>query len=222
MEPLTLSQVRVLGCLIEKALTTPEYYPLTLNSLTTACNQKSNRNPMVSYDDKTVVRALDSLRQIALAGQVIASDARVPKYKHNFGQALHLTDAQVAILCELMLRGPQTLGELRGRCKRMHDFNDLAEVETTLQQLIERPEPLVRQLPRQVGFKESRYAHLLAGEPQEEIDSPSNGNVRLESAALEVQEENQRIAQLEEQMAELRDELAALRAEFRDFRKQFE
>ncbi len=128
MEPLTPSQVRVLGCLIEKALTTPEFYPLTLNSLTTACNQKSNRNPMVSYDDKTVVRALDGLRQIAWAAQVIASDARVPKYKHNFGPALQLTDPQVVILCELMIRGPQTLGELRGHCKRMHDFNDLAEV----------------------------------------------------------------------------------------------
>jgi len=222
MEPLTPSQVRVLGCLIEKALTTPEYYPLTLNSLTTACNQKSNRNPMVSYDDKTVVRALDGLRQIALAAQVLSSDARVPKYKHNFGPALQLTDAQVVLLCELMIRGPQTLGELRGHCKRMHDFNDLAEVEATLQKLMDRPEPLVKQLPRQIGFKESRYAHLLAGEPQEENDSSSNGNIRLESAALEVQEENQRIAQLEEQMAELRDELAALRAEYRDFRKQFE
>ena len=213
-------EVRVLGALIEKEITTPEYYPLTLNGLTTACNQKSNRHPVVAYDEKTVVRALESLRERGLARQRTGVDMRVPKHYHLFDEKLGLGRPQIAALCVLMLRGPQTLGEIRGRSSRLHEFVDLGEVERVLEGLANRGEgALVVQLPRQTGRKESRYAHLLMGEPVLE-DVEEEGPV--DAALLEVQAESQRIAALEEQVQSLTTELADLREAFARFKEQFE
>ena len=213
-------EVRVLGALIEKEITTPEYYPLTLNSLTTACNQKSNRDPVVSLEEKAVVRALESLREKGLARQVSGVDMRVPKHYHLFDEKMGLTRPQVAALCVLMLRGPQTVGEIRGRSGRLYEFAGLEEVERVLVELAERTEgALVVQLARQPGRKESRYAHVLMGEPEEE-DAQTEGPV--DAAALEVRAENERIAALEEQVKALRDELADVRSAFAQFKEQFE
>ena len=213
-------EVRVLGALIEKEITTPEYYPLTLNSLTTACNQKSNRDPVVSLEEKAVVRALESLRDKGLARQVSGVDMRVPKHYHLFDEKMGLTRPQVAALCVLMLRGPQTVGEIRGRSGRLYEFAGLEEVECVLVELAERTEgALVVQLARQPGRKESRYAHVLMGEPEEE-DAQTEGPV--DAAALEVRAENERIAALEEQVKALRDELADVRSAFAQFKEQFE
>ena len=213
-------EVRVLGALIEKEITTPEYYPLTLNSLTTACNQKSNRDPVVSLEEKAVVRALESLREKGLARQVSGVDMRVPKHYHLFDEKMGLTRPQVAALCVLMLRGPQTVGEIRGRSGRLYEFAGLEEVERVLVELAERTEgALVVQLARQPGRKESRYAHVLMGEP-EEGDVQTEGPV--DAAALEVRAENERIAALEEQVEALRDELADVRSAFAQFKEQFE
>lgn len=213
-------EVRVLGALIEKEITTPEYYPLTLNSLTTACNQKSNRDPVVSLEEKAVVRALESLREKGLARQVSGVDMRVPKHYHLFDEKMGLTRPQVAALCVLMLRGPQTVGEIRGRSGRLYEFAGLEEVERVLVETAERTEgALVVQLARQPGRKESRYAHVLMGEP-EEGDAQTEGPV--DAAVLEVRAENERIAALEEQVKALRDELADVRSAFARFKEQFE
>ena len=213
-------EVRVLGALIEKEITTPEYYPLTLKSLTTACNQKSNRHPVVSLEEKAVVRALESLREKGLARQVSGVDMRVPKHYHLFDEKVGLTRPQIAALCVLMLRGPQTVGEIRGRSGRLYEFAGLEEVERVLVELAERTEgALVVQLARQPGRKETRYAHVLTGEP-EERDVQTEGPV--DAAALEVRAENERIAALEEQVQALRDELADVRSAFAHFKEQFE
>lgn len=159
-------EVRVLGALAEKQLTTPEYYPLTLNALRTACNQKSNREPVVDLDDKTVVGAFELLREKGLARQVSGGYQRVPRYYHLLSERLDLEEPSLAALCVLMLRGPQTSGEIRGRSGRMHPFANPAAVEAVLSRLMERGEPLVVRLPRQAGRKGRRYAHLLAGVPE--------------------------------------------------------
>ena len=214
-------EVRVLGALIEKETTTPEYYPITLNGLTTACNQKSNRNPVVCFDEKAVVRTLDGLRERQLVRVVSGAEMRVPKYYQLFVARLQLSPPQVATLNVLMLRGPQTVGEIRGRSGRLHEFADLAEVDEALRELEEREEgPLVKELPRQSGRKENRYAHLLSGEP--ELVEEEEGEARLEPAALEVRAENERIAQLEGEVAQLRRDLDELAAVFAEFKKQFE
>lgn len=219
MEILNPVEVRVLGSLIEKEITTPEYYPLTLNALTNACNQISNREPVVSFDEKTVVRAIESLREKRLVWMVTGS-GRVPKYEHRLTEALNLAEQEVAVLCVLMLRGPQTAGEIRGRTGRLYEFQELSEVELTLQALMSaEPQPLVAKLPRQAGMKEPRYAHLLSGEVQVEEHEAAP---RLEPAALEVRAENERMAKLEEVIESLRQELAELKQQFLDFRKQFE
>jgi uncharacterized protein YceH (UPF0502 family) len=211
-------EVRVLGCLIEKELATPEYYPLTLNALTNACNQKSNRDPVLNLAETEVVRALDSLRfkQLALLS---AEGGRAPKYRHALMEKLRLDPAELAVLGELLLRGPQTGGELRARAERMHPFADPAAVEETLRELMERTPPLVARLPRQPGRKEQRYAHLFAGEPvpaeEERLPAP-------ESARLKVLAENERIAQLEEEVAGLRAEVARLRLAVEELKAQFQ
>ncbi|HYO90067.1 MAG TPA: YceH family protein [Pyrinomonadaceae bacterium] len=213
-------EVRVLGSLIEKQMTTPEYYPLTLNALTHACNQISNREPVVAYDEKTVVRALESLREKNLAYIFYGSESRVPKYKHVVPEVLHLTPQQVALMCVLMLRGPQTVGELRGRTNRLYEFTELLEVEATLEELIRHElQPLVARLPRQPGRKESRYAHLLSGPVEVEAQEAAP---RPEAARREVLAENEKIARLEAEVSSLRGEVAELRQQFDDFRKQFE
>jgi uncharacterized protein YceH (UPF0502 family) len=208
---LTATEIRVLGSLIEKEMTTPDYYPLTLNSLTTACNQKSNRDPVLELDETDVVKALDTLRFKGMAVQASGEGSRVPKYGHNLEAKLHFEPEQLAILCELFVRGPQTLGELRTRCERMRPFADLAAVEEVLLELMELESPLVVKLPRQPGRKEQRYAHLFAGAPE----IPEAEEAPPEAARLKVAAENERISKLEE-------EVAALKAEFETFRQQFE
>jgi uncharacterized protein YceH (UPF0502 family) len=212
-------EARVLGSLIEKELTTPEYYPLTLNALVNACNQISNRDPVVAYDEKMVVRALESLREKQLAWMVTGAGSRVPKYEHRLVEQLKLAEQEIAVLCVLMLRGPQTIGEIRGRTGRMYEFKELAEVEMTLDSLTSALPPLVMKLPRQPGMKESRYAHLLAGEVHIE-EAPAAA--RLEPATLEVRAENERLAKLEIEVELLRQELAELKQQFLDFKGQFE
>lgn len=215
------TEVRVVGALIEKQLTTPEYYPLTLNALVNACNQISNRDPVVAYDEKIVAHALESLREKNLVYVFYGSDSRVPKYKHIMTEIFKLTPPQLAVMCVLMLRGAQTIGELRGRTNRMHEFQDLAEVESTLDALAKNEEqPLVMKLPRQSGQKDSRYAHLLAGEVTIEEAAPRAP--RAEPAMREARAENEKIARLENEVATLRTEVAELRQQFDDFRKQFE
>jgi len=212
-------EVRVLGSLIEKELTTPEYYPLTLNALVNACNQISNRDPVVAYDEKMVVRALESLREKQLAWMVTGAGSRVPKYEHRLAEQLKLAEQEIAVLCVLMLRGPQTIGEIRGRTGRMYEFKELTEVEMTLDSLTSALPPLVMKLPRQPGMKESRYAHLLSGEVHVE-EAPAAA--RLEPATLEVRAENERLAKLESEVEVLRQELAELKQQFLDFKGQFE
>lgn len=215
---LTQVEVRVLGSLIEKEITTPEYYPLTLNALVNACNQISNRDPVVSFDERTVARALESLREKKLTWMVTGI-GRVPKYEHRFSEALKLAEQELAVLCVLMLRGPQTVGEIRGRTGRLYEFKELEEVELTLQALMSAEQPLAVKLPRQPGTKESRYAHLLAGDVQVEEREVAP---RLEPATLEVRQENERIAKLEGELAQVHAELSELKQQFVDFKRQFE
>jgi uncharacterized protein len=210
-------ECRVLGSLIEKEITTPEYYPLSLNALVNACNQKSNRDPVMNLDEAAVRQALHSLDGQSLVRSVSASDSRVTKYEHRLQEAFNFYRHEVALLCVLLLRGPQTPGELRGRAERMHPFDDLNAVQSSLQHLMKREPPLVKVLPRQPGAKESRYAHLLSGdvagfEPKADPDA----SVATHSP------DRDRIGRLEEEFASLRKEVAGLKQQFADFRRQFE
>jgi hypothetical protein len=211
-------EVRVLGALLEKDITTPEYYPMTLNALVNACNQKSNRDPAVNYDDETVTHALESLRAKGLSGIITGPGNRVPKYTHRFSERLNLGRREHALLTELMLRGYQTLGELRTRGSRMYDFSDLDEVESCLRGMMERADgPLVTQMPHLPGTKEVRWAHLLSGTPAPEAFAQPAAPIHaaIPGAA-------DRIATLETQMAAMRAEIEALKAQFQDFKRQFE
>ena len=210
-------EARVVGCLVEKDLATPEYYPLTLNALTNACNQKSNRDPVLLLEETDVVRALDSLRQKQMAHQC-AEGVRAAKYCHNLEAVLNLDPEDLAILAELLLRGPQTVGELRNRAERMHEVGDLQAVEELLQNLMEREEPLVMRLPRQAGRKEQRFTHLLSGTP--EIDETSS--LPTEPARVKIAAENERITKLEEEIISLRAELDELRSQLQAFQAQFD
>src|SRR6266568_1475034 len=167
------TELRVLGSLVEKESTTPDYYPLSLNALTNACNQRSNREPVMSLDEEDVRDALDSLADKRLVRQATSFDSRVPKYAHQLAEVFNFDRRETAVLCVLLLRGPQTPGELRGRTERMYTFDDLPAVEAVLHRLAERQPPLVRQLPRRPGTKESRWAHLLAGEVEAWEPPPS-------------------------------------------------
>lgn len=210
---LTDIEARVLGSLIEKQVTTPEYYPLTLNALTLACNQKNNRYPVTSYSEHQVADALESLREKNLAYVFYGSTSRVPKYKHVMPEVMHLNHAEVALMCVLLLRGAQTLGELRGNAARLHDFASLEEVEQTLNALISRDtEPLVARLPRQPGQKEGRFAHLLSGE----IDIEAAAAAPVASASAP------RRSSLEQKVDELAAEVERLKQQFEEFKKQFE
>jgi uncharacterized protein len=215
---LTDNEARVLGSLVEKEITTPDYYPLSLNALVNACNQKSNRDPMMNLNEDAVRQAVHSLNEKGLAGNASsAGDSRVPKYEHRMQEGFNFTRRETAIMCVLMLRGPQTPGELRGRSERMHRFEDLTDVQSTLQKLMTREEPLVKVLPRQPGTKESRYAHLLCGE-KSEWDAPTP----IIETRAESSEDGERIERLESEVADLRREIADLKQEFAGFRKQFE
>jgi len=210
-------EVRVLGALLEKESTTPDYYPLSLNALINACNQKSNRDPVMELDESAVRQALDSLNEKNLAGQVTSADSRVPKFAHRLQEVFNFDRRETAVLCVLLLRGPQTPGELRGRTERMYRFDDLGVVESALHRLMEREPSLVKKLARQPGTKESRYAHLLAGEV-EEWSAPAQ--TQLEAATGS--QDEQRIARLETEVESLRREIAHLRQDLEDFRRQFE
>jgi uncharacterized protein YceH (UPF0502 family) len=206
-------EVRVLGSLLEKEITTPEYYPLSLNALLNACNQKSNRDPIVHFDEETVERALYLLRDKGLSVNITGAGSRVPKFGHRLSDKLNLGRRELAILCELMVRGPQTLGELRTRAERMHPFDDLAEVESVLDRMPE----LVTKLPRRPGEKEARYAHLLSGTPA--VVSASMEESAAPPATLP---RSDRVAGLEAEVAQLRQELEDLKQQFAQFQKQFE
>ena len=217
MTKLDAVEVRVLGALLEKEITTPEYYPLSLNALINACNQKSNRDPVMALDESAVRDALDSLTGKNLLGHASSADSRVPKYTHHLQEVFNFDRRESAVLCVLMLRGPQTPGELRGRTERMYKFEDLSVVESALHRLMEREPPLVMKLARQPGTKESRYAHLLCGE-LEEWSAPAESSL-VAAAGLQ---DDQRITRLETELETLRKEVADLRQQLEDFRKQFE
>jgi len=212
-EILSEIEARIIGALIEKQLTTPEYYPLTLNALVAACNQKTNREPVVAYTEAMVQKSLDDLRERNLAYVFYGSTSRVPKYKHILDKVYELESSEVAVICVLMLRGAQTIGELRERTGRLYEFSGLGEVNETLDNLMRRDEPLVVKLERQPGQKEVRYAHLLSGEveqPTPKISVPDNSVG------------SDRLTLLEQEVKSLRDELAEFRQTFEDFKKQFE
>jgi uncharacterized protein YceH (UPF0502 family) len=210
-------EVRILGSLLEKDITTPEYYPLTLNALVNACSQKSNRDPVVTYSDDAVSLGLETLKNKGLAATVTGGSNRVAKYAHRIGERLNLRRPELAVLCELMLRGHQTPGELRSRASRFYEFGDLEEVETTLRGLMERQDPLVSQLPKQPGSREIRYAHLLSGQPLPDVtaDTPVITTPVFAPAA-------DRTALLEAEIRTMRGELDQLKEQFAEFRRQFE
>ncbi len=210
-------ETRVLGSLVEKELTTPEYYPLSLNALVNACNQKSNRDPVMNLDEEAVREALRTLDKKGLAGVADNMVSRVSKYEHRLQEAYNFTRHEIAILSELLLRGPQTPGELRSRADRMHKFDDLGIVQSTLQRLMKREPPLIKVLPRQPGTKEARYAHLLSGDVELSMPDSAAG-VAVTSGASS----SERIARLEAQIENLQSEIADLKQQFAAFRKQFE
>jgi uncharacterized protein len=214
-------EARVLGCLAEKEVTTPEYYPLSLNALVNACNQKSNREPIMNVDEGAVRQALHELSELGLARSA-ATDGRVPKYEHRLQEVFNFHRHELALLCVLLLRGPQTPGELRSRTERLYSFDGLDAVHSALNMLMKREPPLVKVLPRQAGTKEARYAHLLNGEPEAAKREPDE--------PLPVQSEEQRgssgdderLARLEDAVAELQNEMADLKQQLSSFQKQFQ
>jgi uncharacterized protein len=206
-------EVRVLGALVEKETTTPDYYPMSLNAVINACNQRSNREPVMNLDESAVREALDTLNEKGLAGPISSAESRVTKYAHRLQETFNFDRRETAVLCVLFLRGPQTPGELRGRTERMYRFDGLEAVESVLHRLIERELPLVKKLPRLPGTKESRYAHLLAGEVEAGVEL---------NATSETGGDTERIARLETAVAALQTEVADLRQQLTDFRKQFE
>ncbi len=217
---LTDIEVRVLGSLVEKQVTTPEYYPLTLNALTLACNQKNNRSPVTSYDETAVAHALESLREKNLAYVFYGSTSRVPKYKHVLPEVMHLSQPELALMCVLLLRGPQTTGELATRAFRLHEFSGLEEVEATLNSLITRePDPLVKRLPRQPGQKEARFAHLLAGDVNIDAFNETEG---ISAVSAPRRHASDRVQELERELEVIKGEIKALQQQFEDFKKQFE
>jgi hypothetical protein len=221
---LTAVEARILGALIEKESTTPEYYPLSLNALTNACNQKSNRDPVVQLEESEIRGALKHLEEQSLVRSI--AESRATKYEHRLQDAFNFYRPEIAVVCELLLRGPQTPGELRTRASRMHPFEDLESVHAALQRLSKREPPLVTALPRQPGTKETRYAHLMGeddpladmeqGKPHEEADAAASH--RLPGDELG----DGRVAALMEEVEQLRAEVAGLREQFAVFRKQFE
>jgi uncharacterized protein YceH (UPF0502 family) len=210
-------EARVLGSLLEKDITTPDYYPLSVNALTNACNQKNNRDPVMNLDEDSIRKALRTLNEKGLAGSAGGADSRVPKYEHRLQEAFNFTRPELAIICVLLLRGPQTPGELRGRTDRMYRFEELTDVLAALDHLMKRDPPLVKMLPRQPGTKESRYAHLFCGDVPG-WEPPAEPSVVAPRSSAE----GDSIRRLESEVAALRSELAELRQRMEDFRKQFE
>jgi uncharacterized protein len=213
-------EIRVLGSLVEKEITTPEYYPLTLHSLTVACNQRNNRNPVTAYDENTVARALESLREKNLSYVFHGSSSRVPKYKHVMTEVMHLNPQELAVIGALMLRGPQTMGEVRGNASRFFEFSGLEEVETTLNALISKePEPMVVRLTRQPGQKDARFVHLLSGPPSPELLMEVETHSRTSQPR---RNDSDKVEKLEQEIERLREEFRLLQQQFAEFKKQFE
>jgi hypothetical protein len=213
---LNATEVRVLGSLAEKDATTPEYYPLSLNALVNACNQKSSRDPVMNLNEDEVRQALRALNDKGLAGTVSSAESRVAKYEHRLQEVFNFTRGETAVVCALLLRGPQTVGELRTHTERMHRFEQLADVTSTVQHLMEHQPPLIRVLPRQPGTKEARYAHLLAGDVFGENAAP--GQVEVTTGVAD----GERIAALEEKVKALDNRITELQQQVEGFRKQFE
>ena len=209
-------EMRVLGALIEKDITTPDYYPLSLNALVNACNQKNNREPVMALDEESVRRALASLQERRIAGPAGGADSRVTKYEHRLQEVFNFDRREIALVCVLLLRGPQTPGELRGRSERMHRFETLDDVQSAIQKLTDREPPLVRVLPRQPGTKESRYMHLFSGDAGIPAITDSQDPPHAEVAG-----NGSRIAALENEIAQLRQDIENLRQQFAEFRDQF-
>jgi uncharacterized protein YceH (UPF0502 family) len=223
---LTPTEARVLGALIEKEITTPEYYPLSLNALVNACNQKNNREPVMALDEVEVRQALHGLEDEHLAAAV-RGDSRVPKYEHQVQEVFNFTRGEIAVICVLLLRGPQTPGELRGRTERMYRFDELSDVQTVLQKLMAREPALVKVLPRQPGTKEARYAHLLCGdvqafEPATASAHASSYSSASSSATLSSSLSSEEETELKERMAELEAEVAILTRELGELRQEVE
>ena len=212
-------EARVLGALIEKEITTPDYYPLSLNALVNACNQKSNRDPVMTLDEDSVAQALQTLRDKGLAAPADTTESRVRKYEHCLQEVFNFDRREAAIICELLLRGPQTPGELRSRAERMHRFDDLAEVQSILRRLMSREPPLVKLLARQPGTKEARYGHLLSGDV--EAGQPQAEPAR-QTAIPSRPADGDRIARLEQKVEGLQQDVADLKKQLAEFRKQFE
>jgi len=217
VNPLNEVETRVLGALVEKDITTPDYYPLSLNALINACNQKNNREPVMNLDEDAVQRGLDRLHAQNLAGPAGGADSRVAKYEHRLQEVFNFSRGETAIVCVLLLRGPQTPGELRGRAERMHRFEALDDLQPTLQRLMQREPPIAKALPRQPGTKETRYMHLLSGDGEEfgVAGAPS-------SVVANHTDENEAHMRLEREVQELRKEVADLKQQFESFRKGFE
>jgi uncharacterized protein YceH (UPF0502 family) len=213
-------EARVLGALVEKETTTPEYYPLSLNALVNACNQKSNRDPVMTLEEEVVRQALRSLSDQAMARSA-GGDSRVAKFEHRLNELYNFHRHEIAVLCVLLLRGPQTPGELRTRAERMYAFEDLDAVQSALHLLMRREPPLVKILPRQPGTKESRYMHLLSGDraPKEDAATEHIGDAQGSSKNSQ---DGDRVSQLEAEIMELRRELNTLREQFATFQKQFQ
>lgn len=221
-----LSEVaaRVLGALVEKEITTPEYYPLSLNALVNACNQKTNREPVMNLDEDAVTAALRSLSDLELAGAADTNDSRVRKYEHRLQEVFNFTRPETAVLCVLLLRGAQTPGEIRGRGERLHHFEELSDVQAALQKLMQRAPALAKVLPRQPGTKESRYMHLLSGDVEAEgaIEQTVVVRERVRGTSDGQAGDSERIVRLESEVAALKNEIAELKQQFAQFRKQFE
>jgi len=213
-------EARVLGALVEKETTTPEYYPLSLNALVNACNQKSNRDPVMTLEEEAVRQALRSLSDQAMVRSA-GGDSRVAKFEHRLNELYNFHRHEIAVLCVLLLRGPQTPGELRTRAERMYAFEDLEAVHSALHLLMRREPPLVKILPRQPGTKESRYMHLFSGETAPAEHAVTEHPADIQSSA-KTSHEGDRVAQLEAEIMELRRELNTIREQFATFQKQFQ
>jgi hypothetical protein len=220
---LTEIEARVLGSLIEKDITTPDYYPLSLNALVNACNQKNNRDPVMTLDEETVRQALGTLQEKRLAGPASGADSRVTKFEHRLQEVFNFDRRETAIVCVLLLRGPQTPGSLRSRTDRMYHFEALDDIVSTLDRLAQREPPLARVLPHQPGTKESRYTHLFSGEPPTSAAAGSTDVARAPSPAnAGANSVPDRLITLEEEVARLRQELSEVQEQLAAFRKQFE
>ena len=219
---LTPIEARVLGSLIEKDITTPDYYPLSLNALVNACNQKNNRDPVMTLDEDTVRDALSGLQSERLAGPASGADSRVTKYEHRLQEVYNFSRGDIAVLCVLLLRGPQTPGELRGRTERMHRFEDLDQVQAALQRLMQREPPLAAVLPRQPGTKEARYAHLMSGDIEYTAPERLVSGSLVPGTSPPDPDLSERVTQLEQTVAELRSRIEDLSQELIEFRRQFQ